>query len=157
MARSASAIAAEKAPTAASAPRTSATVRGNVSDPLTLWAEGANWSVTGTATDKAGNNASATVSGINIDLTRPLSTASIVSGTAGNNGWYTSDVKLSLRASDNLSGVKTTFYKVDDGVQQTYAGVPLNITGDLVHTITFWSMDKAGNIENVESGKEGGK
>src|SRR5262249_45646786 len=42
------------------------------SEPTTLAAEGANQSVTGTATDLAGNSMCTTVSGINIDKTPPV-------------------------------------------------------------------------------------
>ena len=49
----------------------------SVTGPVTLSAEGANQSVTGTAVDVAGNMASTTVSGINIDLTKPVTTASV--------------------------------------------------------------------------------
>ncbi len=41
---------------------------------MTVSTEGTNKSVTGTATDKAGNSASATVSGINIDEKAPTIT-----------------------------------------------------------------------------------
>jgi hypothetical protein len=74
----------------------------------TLSGDGANQSVTGTATDWAGNQETATVSGVNIDTTAPVitddSANNAVTGTAGSNGWYTSDVTVTFRASDNLSG-----------------------------------------------------
>src|SRR5262249_39260936 len=86
-----------------------------------------------------------------IDKTPPTTTASVASGTAGTNGWYTSDVTISLNASDLLSGVNSTYYQVDGGSAQTYNGPPFAVQGDLIHTVTFWSIDKAGNTENVES------
>lgn len=55
----------------------------NVTTDQTISTEGANQSVTGTATDKAGNSASATVSRINIDKTKP--TASVDSDRLSNN------------------------------------------------------------------------
>ncbi len=53
----------------------------SVTDPVTVSTEGTNKSVTGTATDKAGNSASATVSGINIDEKAPT-----ITGAAGPGG-----------------------------------------------------------------------
>ncbi len=49
----------------------------SVTGPVTLSDEGANQSVTGTAVDEAGNSASTTISGINIDLTSPVTTATV--------------------------------------------------------------------------------
>jgi hypothetical protein len=68
-----------------------------------LSTDGANQSVSGTATDLAGHSASATVGGINIDLTMPTITYT------GNAGRYTVDqmVNIACTVSDNLSGVDT--------------------------------------------------
>ncbi|HEX8781561.1 MAG TPA: hypothetical protein VF728_10395, partial [Nocardioides sp.] len=74
----------------------------------TLTGEGAGQSVTGTSTDWADNTSSATVGPINIDTTPPVvvdaSATTAPTGTAGSNGWFTSDVTVTFRASDNLSG-----------------------------------------------------
>jgi hypothetical protein len=69
--------------------------------PQVLSAEGAGQSRTGTAVDKAGNTASTTVSGINIDKTAPTVTYS------GNAGTYTIDqsVAITCAANDSLSGL----------------------------------------------------
>jgi hypothetical protein len=68
--------------------------------PVTV-GEGANQSVTRSATDKAGNSASATASPINVDETAPTVSYS------GNSGTYTVDqtVVITCSASDALSGV----------------------------------------------------
>src|SRR5205807_157768 len=123
----------------------------SLTPPVTLSGEGAGQSVSGVATDFAYNSVSTTVSGINIDLTKPATSASVAGGTPGDNGWYTSDVTVSLSASDNLSGVQSTYYQLDGGSPQPYSGTPVAVQGDLVHTVTFWSVDKAGNSENAES------
>ncbi|HAM73571.1 MAG TPA: hypothetical protein DCM86_18215 [Verrucomicrobiales bacterium] len=80
-----------------------------------------------------------------IDNTPPVTTATL-SGTQGSAGWYRSTVRVTLRATDNLTGVAATYYTVDGGAQQTYAA-PFNVTGNLSHTITFWSVDNVGNVE----------
>src|SRR5262249_31302814 len=62
-----------------------------------------------TINDVAGNSTPVSVSGINVDLTKPVTSAAL-SGTLGDNNWYTSDVRVSLPATDNLSGVAATYY-----------------------------------------------
>ena len=68
---------------------------------MTLASDGANQSASGTASDVAGNTASASVTGIDIDQTPPTVTY------AGNAGSYTVDenVDITCSAADNLSGV----------------------------------------------------
>jgi hypothetical protein len=74
--------------------------------PDTVFTEGADQSVTGTACDLAGNIAMATVSGVNVDKTAPIiSGAATTSPNA--NGWYNSDVTVHFEASDDTSGLDT--------------------------------------------------
>ena len=107
--------------------------------------EGGNLSATATCTDKAGNSTTTTVSGIQIDRTAPTTAAS-VSGDL-TNGWYNADVSFTLKASDNLSGVADTFYSVDGGAAQSYSDA-VSIGTNGTHTVTYWSTDKAGNVED---------
>jgi PQQ-like domain/Bacterial Ig-like domain len=124
-------------------------VQSSVPDsPLHFTLEGANQTQQVTVTDKAGNSATFTAPAVNIDLTKPL-TSAIVSGTS-NNTWYRGPVSVTLNASDNLSGVAGTFYKIDGGSAQTYTS-PFSISSDGVHTVDFWSVDNAGNTEVTHS------
>jgi hypothetical protein len=70
----------------------------------TLNGDGLNQSVTGNATDNAGNTASSAVSGINIDKTAPSVSASSAP-TANGMGWNNSDVTISFSGTDALSGI----------------------------------------------------
>jgi len=65
--------------------------------PVVLSSEGAG-------PDLAGNSASATASGINIDKTAPTVSAS-ASPAANANGWNNTDVTVSFSGSDSLSGI----------------------------------------------------
>jgi hypothetical protein len=112
----------------------------------TVTGEGANLSSTVTCTDKAGNTAPNTVSGIQIDRTAPTTAAS-VPADPNNAGWYKAAVQITLNASDNLSGVGATYYSVDGGAAQTYNGT-FSFGTEGTHTITFWSKDNAGNVED---------
>ena len=97
----------------------------------------------------AGNVSGVGTVPIKIDASAPL-TQTNVSGTAGANGWYTSNVVVSLAASDNLSGVQTTYYKIDGGTTKTYT-IPFNVQGNGSHTLNFWGVDKATNTEAMSS------
>lgn len=71
--------------------------------PVQVNTEGANQAVTGTATDKAGNSAQATVT-VNIDETPPtiVGTPAPAPNPAG---WNTTDVVITYVCADSLSGV----------------------------------------------------
>jgi hypothetical protein len=106
--------------------------------------EGGNLGATATCTDRAGNSSTATVSGIRIDRTAPATSAT-VSGVL-HQGWYQAGVEVDLSASDNLSGVAATYYSLDGGDPALYAAhVP--VVEDGTHTLRYWSVDAAGNVE----------
>jgi hypothetical protein len=77
-------------------------------------------------------------------------TSAALSGALGGGGWYVGNVDITLTAGDDLSGVNQTFYKIDGGATQSYAG-PFTIASSGSHTIEFWSDDVAGNTEAAQS------
>ncbi|MEU7525085.1 PxKF domain-containing protein [Saccharothrix sp. NPDC042600] len=111
--------------------------------PVVLDGEGADQSATGTATDKAGNTATTTHGGIDIDRTAPVTTAT-APGT-----WTNTDVTVGLTAHDALSGVRETRYTVNGGPENTGTSVPFTAEG--THTLTYWSIDHAGNAETART------
>jgi hypothetical protein len=68
----------------------------------------------------------------------------------GNNGWYVSDVIVTLNATDDISGVKEIRYTINNRPEQV-------ITGDfgyfilkedsLETRVEYWAIDIAGNVE----------
>ena len=102
------------------------------------------WSV-----DVAGNTETHRAGTVRIDSTAPH-TQAFLSGTAGTNGWYRSEVQVSLSASDNVSGVQSTVYRIDGGGIQTYGG-PFVISALGQHTIEYWSVDNLNNTEAAQS------
>jgi protocatechuate 3,4-dioxygenase beta subunit len=105
------------------------------SSPVTLTAEGANQTVTGTVTDKAGNTASVTAT-VSIDKTAPTISYTIAP-TANANGWEKSNVTVTFTCTDSLSGIQTCPSPVvlsTDGANQT---------------VTATTIDKAGNSTSV--------
>ena len=103
--------------------------------------EGDNVSATVSASDQAGNSASATVGAIKIDRSAPVTTVS--TSDSGSDS-----VIVHLTAADAVSGVAQTNYRLDNGPQQTGSSVP--VSGAEPHTIAFWSADQAGNIEHIK-------
>jgi hypothetical protein len=82
------------------------------------------------------------------DITPPVTTCALAGTLAGS--IYTSDVTVSLSATDDSSGVNYTMYKLDDGSWTTYTA-PFVVTADGAHTVLFYSADVAGNIETEKN------
>jgi hypothetical protein len=112
--------------------------------PSSLTTEGAAQQLSRTAFDLAGNAKTAASPPVKIDLTEPVTTASAVPTSFTN-----TDVSVSLSATDNLSGVAQTYYAVDGGPQVAGSNVTFSTTG--VHTLTYHSVDVAGNIESTHT------
>jgi Bacterial Ig-like domain len=96
------------------------------------------------AVDNAGNVSTTSTVNWNVDRTAPITKASF-SGQFGNAGWFIGRIILSLKASDSLSGVAQTFYRLNGGTEVLYKGpvvLPTNTT-----TLTIRSVDRAGNSE----------
>ena len=99
-----------------------------------------------TAADAWGNGSVSSTGAFRLDATRPRTTATI-SGTAGDNGWLRSAATITLRASDNLSGVATTTAGFDGATRTTYTGAR-TVTTQGRHTLAYGSTDVAGNRES---------
>ena len=87
---------------------TSGVASATPGSPLTFASEGANQTQSVTVTDNAGNSAAFSSPAVSIDLTAPVTTASVSGAT------------VTLAAADSLSGVAATYYTIDGGAQQTY-------------------------------------
>lgn len=87
-----------------------------------------------------------------LDTLAPVTNATLQPSTPnGQNGWYTTNVSVSLDASDNCAGVSATEYSIDGGqTWQPYAGA-FGLTEDGTHVILYRSEDAAGNEETAQS------
>ncbi len=94
--------------------------------------------------DAAGNRSAIGAFQAKLDSTPP-STAYRIEGSQGQNGWYTSPLTVTLIATDDVAGVSTTHYRINNGGWQT--GAQFLLTGDGFYTLLFYSEDAAGNIE----------
>jgi hypothetical protein len=101
--------------------------------------------VTVTATDAAGNIGSASVT-YSVDNTPPVTEIGL-NGTVGNNGWFVSDVNVTLTATDvnGCSGVKEIRCILDAGTEVVYVDT-FKIT-EGIHTLVYWAVDNVGNKE----------
>jgi hypothetical protein len=114
----------------------------------TIKGEGDGLSASASVADKAGNATTKTVGSIKIDRTAPTTTVDVTK--LPDSGWYTGDINITLHSADNLSGVAKTHYKVDDGDVQEYTDTfSHDLNGE--HKISYWSVDKAGNVEKANS------
>lgn len=111
-------------------------VAGSVTPDVTVSAETAGQTITGSATDTAGNIGTDTVI-VKLDKTAPTITATISKGTQGSNGWYTGPVTVHFTCTDALSGVASC----PDDVVLTGNGS----TNQAAGTVT----DKAGNTAST--------
>jgi hypothetical protein len=96
--------------------------------------------------------------GIGVDATPPESLHAIDPPIPdGENGWYVSDLEVTLTASDPLvedvsSGVKEIKYQVGDGPVQTIDGAAgsflITVADDNENIeVTYWAIDNVGNVE----------
>ena len=116
-------------------------------DPTVLSTEGANQSAAGSCTDKAGNSAPATASGINIDKTVPEVSASRLPA-ANAFGWNNTNVTASYTASDVLSGLSSPAggsHLFDaEGAGQSHTFTVTDLAGNSAEaTISDVNIDKA--------------
>ncbi len=79
-----------------------------------------------------------------VDNTPPY-TSIVLSGTPGTAGWYLTDVAVTLSPTDATSGVASTYYSLD-GVNFTL-GTSVTVSTAGGHTVTYYSVDTAGNRE----------
>jgi len=83
------------------------------------------------------------------DSTPPTTTINL-SSVEGNNDWFTSDVTVTLSATDYISGVEETGYSFDNATWATYT-MPFNITAEGTTVVYYNSTDRAGNVEAVKA------
>jgi hypothetical protein len=104
-----------------------------------ITSEGQGLTATESLSDRAGNTTAATSDPVRIDRTPPVTTISAPSG------WRNSGVTVTLAATDDLSGVAATSTSLDGGPAQS--GDSVQIASEGVHSLAYWSIDNAGNVE----------
>jgi hypothetical protein len=114
--------------------------------PLTLAA--GTHTVSMTASDKAGWT-DTKFQAVNVDLADPTITYS-VSGTAGNNSWYTTDATLTSSATDPTPGSGLNTFTISDNRNPFSAFSGSTLFSDGPHVVTLRAEDIAGRITTDE-------
>ena len=108
--------------------------------------DGENYLIKITAEDRAGNTAADESNApFTVDNMPPIT--NIIFDGEKNGEWFVSNVTVSFSAMDTASGVNITRYRMDNGTWQHYTD-PFVISTDGEHTISYYSIDNAGNEEN---------
>jgi parallel beta-helix repeat protein len=123
-----------------------------------------SWSTTKTATHSyttpgiktikmevrdTGGKTSTVTHSVTVSEGAPVTTAAL-NGTAGQNGWYISNVLVNLTATDDYSGVQWTKYKIDTGAWTTYtANFTISTEGTFV--VQYYSQDISAINETTKS------
>ncbi|MGM0878289.1 MAG: OmpL47-type beta-barrel domain-containing protein [Bacillota bacterium] len=66
------------------------------------------------------------------------------------NEWYSSDVNISLNATDDKSGIAKTLYKINNGDWNQYTNA-FELQNEGVNTVKYKSIDSAGNEEEIKT------
>jgi len=113
----------------------------NTTPTVVLSTEGSNQTITGKATDKAGNFNSASLPGINLDKTKPTITYT------GNAGKYTPDqfINITCTPADSLSGVRVNTCQNISGEGFDFVDGSQKITP---HAYSAEATDYADNVGN---------
>ncbi|HIH00620.1 TPA: hypothetical protein HA259_00805 [Thermoplasmata archaeon] len=100
--------------------------------------------------DVAGNEEPVHMTYVMIDTESP-ETSATVEGTEGLDGWMVSEATVVFDREDNASGAAVTMYRLDDGDWMERSGTTLDVDIDGSHTLEFYSIDVAGNEEEVKT------
>lgn len=116
-----------------------------ITSPITLSTEGANQSVNGFVSDKAGNSNSTTLTGINIDKTAPATTLTSTPPAITDSDSAT----FVWSGSDSLSGVAAYEYSLDGDAWMSTSDTTLTLTDLAKRAYTFQvrAVDRAGHSD----------
>jgi large repetitive protein len=109
--------------------------------------EGTSFTVTGEgviqvsfySVDNAGNEEAVKTEFIKLDNQAPETVSDVT------DKWNTGDVKVNLTATDNESGVATTFYSINGS--EFVEGTEFTVSQEGINKVSFYSVDNVGNIE----------
>lgn len=94
--------------------------------------------------DLAGNRSATVTEEVRLDAAAPV-TDWAKEGAPGDNGWYVSDVTVLLLPTENVSGVASTRYRINETEWKT--GWQFLIADDGIYNVSYASVDNAGNAE----------
>jgi hypothetical protein len=80
-----------------------------------------------------------------LDVTPPESNHELT-GSVGENDWYTSCVTVTLEATDDVSGVEYVYYKLNEEGWTVYTAC-FDVCDDGIYDLLYYAIDYAGNQE----------
>ncbi|MCX8174140.1 MAG: DNRLRE domain-containing protein [Thermoplasmata archaeon] len=83
-----------------------------------------------------------------IDKTSPNTTCQLT-GTAGEGGWFLSEVTVRLNRNDNNSGVYETYYRLNSSDNWMLYTQEFVVSEEGIYNLEYYSIDDAGNNEGV--------
>ena len=78
-----------------------------------------------------------------------VDTEAPVTTTDASTDWTNQNPVVTLSATDNETGVANTYYSLDDS--DFVAGTSFTVEGEGVHKVSFYSVDKVGNKESIQT------
>ncbi len=105
------------------------------------------------ASDRVGNSENARNKNFTVDLTPPKTTKTIKGNTHDEN-ILGPNARYVLKSEDELSGVRYTYYQINDGKFNVYdpsQPVYVNYLSDGTHSITYYADDRVDNEESKET------
>jgi large repetitive protein len=109
---------------------------------FTVTEEGVN-EVSFYSVDNAGNVEAVKTVEVKIDTEAPETVSNVT------DGWNQGEVAVELSATDALSGVAQTFYSINGS--EFAEGTAFTVTEEGVNEVSFYSVDNAGNVEEVKT------
>ncbi|AST93337.1 hypothetical protein BC6307_19750 [Sutcliffiella cohnii] len=94
--------------------------------------------------DKVGNKEEVQTVKVKIDQSSPVTTSNI-----SNEKWLNEAYKVEFTAEDGKSGVGNTYYSINGSAFTE--GTSFTISKEGVHEVSYYSVDKAGNVEEVKT------
>jgi large repetitive protein len=113
-------------------------------DSLTIEEKG-SYEISYYSVDNAGNIEEVKTQTVNMDSEAPVTASNI------EDKWYQDGLKVELNATDDFSGVAQTFYSVDGS--DFAEGTEVVLAEDGVYEVSYYSVDRAGNVEEVKKEK----
>jgi hypothetical protein len=87
---------------------------------------------------------------VNVDTVAPATDAS-VEGTVGLEEWVTGDAAVEFAVTESTSGLSMVMYCLDGGDWTELVGTTLPVSEDGTHVLEFYSVDVAGNEEEMQT------
>ncbi len=106
--------------------------------PLHLWLK-----------DVAGNVDHTTAVSVTLRWDATAPTTQIQAEGTLRNGFYITPLALRFTSNDTASGVLETRYRINGGAEQVWSGQDVLLGQDGAYTVSYYSVDEAGNIETT--------